>query len=280
MDDGKWCAAPRRACWATLVTDAQYLPGLVVLAHSLALHESLYPLVVMVTEQVDDATRVLMARLGCTIREVPAWNVATGDQLAHSRVVHVYTKLRAFELVEYDRVVLVDTDMLVMRNMDELMELELAPDTIAASPACTCNPNRIPTYPADWTPTACAYAAHARPLALTHTSPRTHHLLNSGLVVLRPSIVQMHAMGDFVEARHDHITQYRFPDQDLLADVYAGRYIPLPWYYNALKTLRRCHADMWQDDAIRNVHYILEYVSCHALTQQTMDAGAAVRVGT
>ena len=44
-----------------------------------------------------------------------------------------------------------DCDMIVMRNMDELMDLELpSPDGIAAAPVCACNPRKIPHYPPDW----------------------------------------------------------------------------------------------------------------------------------
>ena len=73
--------------------------------------------------------------------------------MAFARFTNVWTKLRAFELTEYERVVLVDSDMLVCRNMDELMDVPLGAlerPAIAAGFACTCNPNRIPTYPSDW----------------------------------------------------------------------------------------------------------------------------------
>ena len=51
-----------------------------------------------------------------------------------------------------------DSDMMVMRNMDELMDLELdAPESkgkgnrvFAASHACVCNPKKKPHYPKDW----------------------------------------------------------------------------------------------------------------------------------
>lgn len=45
---------------------------------------------------------------------------------------------------------MLDSDMLVRRNMDELLELRLDEDTIAAAHACTCNPRKFAHYPADW----------------------------------------------------------------------------------------------------------------------------------
>ncbi len=45
---------------------------------------------------------------------------------------------------------MMDSDMIVMRNMDELMELDLAPDWISAVHACACNPRKLAHYPKDW----------------------------------------------------------------------------------------------------------------------------------
>ncbi len=71
--------------------------------------------------------------------------------LAADRFSLVWTKLRAFELDEYERVILIDSDMLVRRPMDELMDKKLDhPDGIAASFACSCNPRKVATYPDTW----------------------------------------------------------------------------------------------------------------------------------
>lgn len=48
-----------------------------------------------------------------------------------------------------------------------------------------------------------------------------------------------------------------FPDQDLMAVVYKGRWKPLPYVYNALKTLRVIHPNLWVDENVKCIHYIL-----------------------
>ena len=52
---------------------------------------------------------------------------------------------------------------------------------------------------------------------------------------------------------------YDFADQSLLGDLFFGRWVALPYVYNALKTLRwkGIHDQIWQDDQIKNIHYIL-----------------------
>jgi lipopolysaccharide biosynthesis glycosyltransferase len=50
-----------------------------------------------------------------------------------------------------------------------------------------------------------------------------------------------------------------FADQSLLSDLYKGCWVPLPYIYNALKTLRwdDVHKPIWRDDKVKNIHYIL-----------------------
>jgi len=40
--------------------------------------------------------------------------------------------------------------MIVMRNMDELFDLDLQNNWIAAVHVCACNPRKLSHYPADW----------------------------------------------------------------------------------------------------------------------------------
>jgi hypothetical protein len=108
-------------------------------------------------------------------------------------------------------------------------------------------------------PENCAhtYAKGTEPPAITPASPSTFHLLNSGLVVLRPSADLFANMA--LRLRTDPIVQtFTFPDQDFLALYFHGRFLPLGYAYNALKTMSHCHAPLWDDAAVKNVHYIID----------------------
>ncbi len=243
--------------WATLLTQPSYLAGVRTLRASLAEAGSAFPLVVMVTAGIDTGTRDLLRGEGCVVREVeplrPASDLA--DSYANARFAEVWTKLAVWRLTEFDRVVFLDADMLVVRPMDELFDLQLARGEIAASHACRCNPNRIASYPADWTPENCFYT-HCR--GLGHTSePGVDDYLNAGFLVLTPD----HAVYDDLVrtlAAVDDLSRFPFAEQDFLNEYYAGRWQPLPYVYNALKTLQFQHPTLRNGADVKNIHYIID----------------------
>ena len=145
--------------WVTLVTNQVYMPGLLALNHSLKKSDSKYPLVAIYTENLPP--RCLKA---LDVRGIPKKQViylqpeSQRDFSNDPRFYDTWTKLVAFSLIEYERVVLLDSDMIVLQNMDELMDvpLDAASDrakgnrVFAASHACTCNPLKKAHYPRDW----------------------------------------------------------------------------------------------------------------------------------
>ncbi len=110
------------------------------------------------------------------------------------------------------------------------------------------------------TPETCAYTGLTHPKGVVHPcpvspSPRPHQLLNSGLVVLHPSLAALDHIMHFISTS-DEVPGFKFTDQDTLASVYRGRWKSLPYIYNGLKTLRKIHPDLWRDDTVKNVHYM------------------------
>ncbi|KDQ63617.1 glycosyltransferase family 8 protein [Jaapia argillacea MUCL 33604] len=254
-----------QAAYVTLLTSTSYLPGTLVLDYSLKSVDSKFPLVVMVTPDVPSETIEVLRKRGIAVKEVNKLEPGAGSHALSSndaRFTDTWTKLRGFQLVEFDRVVLLDSDMIVMKNMDELMDLELPKDWIAAAHVCACNPRKIKHYPLDWIPENCAYTPLSHPTALTSptqitpTSPRPYALLNSGTVVLTPSHELMHQITQYL-CTSPLVPSFSFPDQDLLSHFFKDRWKPLPWCFNALKTLRVIHKPLWRDEEIRCLHYIL-----------------------
>lgn len=234
--------------WVTLLTQPSYLLGVRALGASLARVGSLHRLVVMVTANIDDDIRRVLEADGCLLREVDPIRPAGGlaDSYANARFAEVWTKLAVWRLTDVERVVFLDADMLVTQNMDELFALELAEDQIAACHACRCNPNRIPSYPASWTPNHCAYTPGVR-----------GDYLNAGFLVLRPDAGVFADLMAELAAVAD-LSAYPFAEQDFLNEHFSGRWVPLPYVYNALKTLPFQHPALWDDAAVKNIHYIID----------------------
>ena len=145
--------------WTTLITNAAYLSGLLTLDYSLKKHKSKYPLVALYTDTFPTEGHAALAARGIPSQRVEYLLPKEGkDYSADPRFYDCWSKLTPFSLVEYDRVVQLDSDMLVLQNMDELMDLELdAPEVagkgervFAAGHACVCNPLKKKHYPADW----------------------------------------------------------------------------------------------------------------------------------
>ncbi|QKJ87716.1 glycosyltransferase family 8 protein [Paramixta manurensis] len=242
--------------WVTLLTKANYLPGVETLHASLQASGTRWPLVVMVTEEIAPAECQRLREQGCLIRAVMPLN--PGNQSAEhyvaERFTDVWTKLRSWELTEFERVVFLDADMLVMQNMDELLEMPLPEQGIAACHACRCNPNHIANYPRSWTPENCAYSWQERNQP---TPDRLDNYLNSGLLVLTPDEQVFQQLEAAIAAITD-LSAYPFPEQDLLNEFFAKRWTPLPWIYNALKTLAFQHPKLWRLEEAKNIHYILD----------------------
>ncbi|KAJ8508790.1 hypothetical protein ONZ45_g8974 [Pleurotus djamor] len=242
-----------KGAWASLLTprDAVYIAGILVLKQCLDDVKSQYPLVVMVTPDVPSETRSLLSRRGLVLTQID-YLQPSGDATANKvdiRFADTWTKLRAFDLFDYEvkilrgffRVVLLDSDMIIKRNMDELMTLDIPSGWIAAGHACACNPRKFAHYPKDWIPENCGFTPVKSPTSpppeITADSPRPHGLLNSGLVVLNPSPEISQGLSHYLATSPD-VPTFSFPDQDLLAAYFKGKWKPLNWYYNALKTLR------------------------------------------
>jgi lipopolysaccharide biosynthesis glycosyltransferase len=80
--------------------------------------------------------------------------------------------------------------------------------------------------------------------------------MNGGLQVVNPSVGIFNLIQEYMAS--DRCGNLDFADQSLLSDLFRGCWVPLPYTYNALKTLRweGVHNEIWRDDKVKNVHYI------------------------
>ncbi|SMQ46681.1 unnamed protein product [Zymoseptoria tritici ST99CH_3D1] len=255
--------------WTTLITNTTYLSGLLTLDASLKQCGSKYPLVALYTDTFPASGHAALDARSIPKKRIPYLLPSVSKDYSNDpRFYDCWSKLTPFSLTEYERVVQLDSDMLVLKNMDELMDIPLdgaeekglGSRVFAASHACVCNPLGKGHYPKDWIPANCAFTSqHGDPEKAQVEGADSGAGLampNGGLQVVVPS----KEVYDLILSKLDSPDiNYDFADQSLLGDLFRGRWVALPYVYNALKTLRwkGVHDAIWRDESIKNVHYIM-----------------------
>ncbi|KAI4120862.1 MAG: hypothetical protein LQ347_007013 [Umbilicaria vellea] len=267
--------APPKRAWITLLTRSSYLAGVITLAHTLQQHQTAYPLIVLTTPslpassvralELESAHNPLVKIHPIELLLPPRSQKTT---LIASRFEDTWTKLRAFELVDYDALVFLDADITIFKHLDEVFDIRLpSRDWIGANHACVCNLDHDSWAPSDWTAANCAYTPLSHPSALSAPTPvpvssdtpgkPTHRLLNSGMFLFHPSAPLWEAMLQEFNTT-PLLSSFQFPDQDFLAHFFRDRWMSLGWQYNSLKTMRYWHENIWRDEEVRALHYIVD----------------------
>lgn len=261
---------PKRA-WVTLLTRPSYLPGVITLAYSLRKYATAYPLVVLVTPSLSESCLHALeleshSNPRLTVHPVDPLLPSGSVTLIAARFEDTWTKLRAFELTSYDTCVFLDADITVYQNMDEVFDIQLpGRDWIAANQACVCNLDHDSWAPDNWNAANCPYTLLSHPASLIEATPvppnekppHTHTLMNGGLFLYYPSTDLWSSMLEYFRSSKE-LSNYQFPDQDFLAQYFLHRWRALPWKYNALKTMENWHPNIWRDDDVRGLHYIVD----------------------
>ncbi len=123
---------PDKVAYATVLTSGDaYLPGVEALGQSIVASGSTVPRVVMVTPDVGSEPREVLSAQGWIVHDIePIANPTPSQEHLFARFAHVFTKLRAWELTAYDKVVFLDADTIVVQGIDDLF----ARPGIAAAP--------------------------------------------------------------------------------------------------------------------------------------------------
>ncbi|KAI9843992.1 MAG: hypothetical protein M1838_002385 [Thelocarpon superellum] len=187
---------PRRA-FATLLTgqgdndddnDDPYFVGTRVVAYQL-LHAaetrslSDISFLVLVTAKVSASKCDRLARDGATIVPVESVDAPEWARPGNDRWSQAYTKLRLFELVEFEKIVYLDSDMLLTRPLDGIM------DDVTTNPTRTLTmANQTKPEEADL-PSSYLFAGSPETYSTDHSYPPDDRgYLNGGFFVVGPSL--------------------------------------------------------------------------------------------
>eukprot|EP01060_Flectonema_neradi_P031465 TRINITY_DN477_c2_g1_i2.p1 TRINITY_DN477_c2_g1~~TRINITY_DN477_c2_g1_i2.p1 ORF type:complete len:2145 (+),score=515.29 TRINITY_DN477_c2_g1_i2:620-6436(+) len=106
--------------YATFVTSADFVIPAAVLMHSIALSGSKYDRVIAVTSAVSDHDIELLSVFAQVVRVLP---VIAPKFVDNARYRDTFTKLRIWQLTQWKKLFYIDTDVLVLRNMDDVFDL-------------------------------------------------------------------------------------------------------------------------------------------------------------
>ncbi len=224
--------------YATLLTNESYLKGVVALKHSLDAVDAAHPLVVLAPADALPASVCdQLDRLGCTLVVEERIALPAGDaRYACEHFADCWIKLRLWSWTQYERIVYLDADMVVLKNIDEL--LERGGEDLCAVQECFCPvPER----------------RHMCPYSLDTTQPRCY--FNAGMLVLRPDRAVAEDMTRSLQ--RCTLSAFAFAEQDFLNDYFAESWASLPYGYNASKALYACHRDAWDYCTIRVLHFTM-----------------------
>jgi alpha-N-acetylglucosamine transferase len=227
-----------RYAYVTLVTNADYAMGATALVRSLRLTRTAADLLVLHTAGTDETVLTPLAELGCRLIEVEHLPLSDAFNERHARgnlhstapftkgrkpnfhsPLDNFCKLRLWQLIEYERIVFIDADAIVLKNVDKLF----------GYPEFSAAPNVYETL-ADF------------------------HRMNSGVFVARPSeetFGQMLAMLDQPDAF------WRRTDQTFL-ETFFPDWHGLPVYFNMLQYVWFTMPALWDWKSISVLHYQYE----------------------
>ncbi|PZO66784.1 MAG: glycosyl transferase [Paracoccus denitrificans] len=223
--------------YVTLVTNSDYARGAEALVRSLKRTGTTADIVVMHSDG-DGAGVARLAALGARTPLVDLLPTSDEFNFAHARdrlhgaapftkgekpsfhsPLSNFAKLRLWQLADYDRVVFIDADALVLQNVDRLFEY---PEFCAA-------PN-------------------------VYESVADFHRLNSGVFTAQPS----QATFDDMLARLDQPGAFwRRTDQTFL-ESYFPDWHGLPVFYNMLQYVWFNMPDLWRWEDVKILHYQYE----------------------
>ncbi|PSC71445.1 glycosyl transferase [Micractinium conductrix] len=205
-------AAPRPRAYVTLLTRDRYLPGVQALARSLQAVGAAHPLLVMHTPDTlsAEAVAALHGEPGCEPLRIQRYR-PPGKHAASTYKLPAYaecwSKLRMWQLEQYERLIYLDADMILLRSIDHLFDLPHG-FWAGAVQAPDCTAGRQTLAERDACPLFCC----DRP-----------QYFNAGLFVMQPSAAELARFECMLAAGKAVVGGYA--EQDLLNAAFAQ---PIP----------------------------------------------------
>lgn len=219
---------------ALLMGNSAYFLGALVLGYSLRTVETQYDIVIMVTPDVPQKQKEILSEF-FKIIDIDFLTIDKSliKDYENNRFKDVFTKLQCLTLTKYEKIIMIDIDMLVIKNMDHLFNL---------------NPP----------------AASLRRYDLKHGKHIPENLIvknnkliggiNAGLMLLKPDLNEYQDIVKDLLNPNSNMTGFKNPEQDYLSYRYSKQWTNISFKYNFQFGLTD-RAKKFETNDIYNLHY-------------------------
>ena len=118
----------KKYAYFTMTCNDLFVPGAIAVVKSLKITKTKHPVYCMVSDEVSLENREKLVSLGCNVVEVPKIHSTTsgedGDRFEIGRNWLTFTKLNVFNFLEFDKIVYLDADCMVLKNIDDMFEFD------------------------------------------------------------------------------------------------------------------------------------------------------------
>ncbi|HQS91029.1 MAG TPA: glycosyltransferase [Polaromonas sp.] len=109
--------------YVTLLSTESYLPGVLALHESIRRSGTRHPFVAAVSAHLPPQIDSLLEKAGILVRRIPESTAIPREMIeGNGHWGHTFDKVHLFGLHEFSKLVYVDSDMIVLVNMDELFD--------------------------------------------------------------------------------------------------------------------------------------------------------------
>ena len=197
----------KKYSYVCAITSEAYYPGVCALAYSLKKVNAQYPLTVVVPDNAEANLFSMIKKLKLRVITMPYVDIPVEflNDNTPERWKHTFFKLQVFNLTEFDKIVFLDLDMIIIRNIDDLFQ-----------------------------------KSHMTAVAAGHCIHDSWTRLNSGLMVIEPSVSLYNKLIQSIPAAGEErfCENLGFGDQDVInfcfPDWWKEKDLVLPEIYNAM----------------------------------------------
>ena len=116
--------------YVTVLTDDSYVYGVILLKETLKQTEAKYPLTVLITDNVSEPTIEILDQIDVDYKKIDTIpitnNIFEHNKNIDSRLSHTWkdcwTKFRIFDQTQFDKIVFLDADIMILKNLDDLFD--------------------------------------------------------------------------------------------------------------------------------------------------------------